>query len=224
MAEFPMLPFWTDSWLSDTAHLSFEERGLYLDVLVLMWRLPNCQMPSETKWLERRYKNYADAVRSLCEEFCYLTEDRKFWRQKRLRREYDFCLAKSKKASENAKSRWDKEEGQCDGNADAMQTQCSRASNATYPTLPTIKESKRDSNFGRKATRERPATQSSVANGSFMANPNSPEFNAWVEYTAKTPGQKFFHNYLTEQRAKSQPYPFTSQWPPGYSANGKAAP
>ena len=60
----------------------------------------------------------------------------------------------------------------------------------------------------------------------FTAAPGSPEFVAWIEYAKKAPGKKFLHKYLTEERAKSQPFTFESQWPPGYDplTNGKAAP
>lgn len=38
MAEFPALPLWTDAYLADTAHLSYEEHGLYFHILMTMWR------------------------------------------------------------------------------------------------------------------------------------------------------------------------------------------
>ena len=42
MATFPALPLWTDAYLSDTDHLTFEEHGVYLRLLMMIWRNPEC--------------------------------------------------------------------------------------------------------------------------------------------------------------------------------------
>src|SRR6266568_1440583 len=45
MAEFPILPLKTDALIADTQHLSTEEFGAYMRLLIAMWRngakLPN---------------------------------------------------------------------------------------------------------------------------------------------------------------------------------------
>ena len=38
MAQLPMMPLWTDAWVADTQHLTMEEVGAYLSLLICMWR------------------------------------------------------------------------------------------------------------------------------------------------------------------------------------------
>lgn len=127
MAEYPYLPLFTDAFLASTDHLSDAETGLYLRLLMLMWRSPECRIPDDDAWLCRRLRlTDAIAVRSLCKEFCRSHVDHGRWlTQKRLRKEWGYVNQRREKASASAKSRWDKEKDisernatqQCDGNA-----------------------------------------------------------------------------------------------------------
>ena len=51
MAEFPVMPLWTDSYIADTQHLTNEEHGVYLRLLMFAWRSPNGALPAEDKRL-----------------------------------------------------------------------------------------------------------------------------------------------------------------------------
>lgn len=51
MAEFPALPLWTDAYIADTQHLTNEEHGAYLRLLMFAWRTPNCSLPDDDKRL-----------------------------------------------------------------------------------------------------------------------------------------------------------------------------
>ena len=53
MAEFPHFPLFPDAYLADTAHLSLEEHGAYLKLLMLAWRHPSCSIPDDDKQLAR---------------------------------------------------------------------------------------------------------------------------------------------------------------------------
>jgi uncharacterized protein YdaU (DUF1376 family) len=89
MAQFPCLPLWTDAWIADTAHLSVEERGLYHDLLVLMWRTPGCRIPNDHVWITRHLRlrsSEADHLHLIIREFCHT--DGNWITQKRLGREY----------------------------------------------------------------------------------------------------------------------------------------
>ena len=50
MASFPSLPLWTDAYLAATGHLSFEEHGVYMMLLMTIWRAPNCRVSPQLKW------------------------------------------------------------------------------------------------------------------------------------------------------------------------------
>lgn len=118
MAEFSSLPLFTDAWVADTAHLTRLERGLYMDLLILIWRSPECQVPNDLAWIARKLRASEaemEALQSVIAEFCVNTGN---WvSQKRLKMEWDYVFNKSKKNSEAAKSRWNKEKEICERNA-----------------------------------------------------------------------------------------------------------
>jgi len=118
MAEFAALPLFTDSWLADTGHLTRAERGLYMDMLILCWRSPECRMPNEIAWVARRLNVQTDelpTLKKLVEEF--MTSSGNWLTQKRLRKEFKYTREKTKKMSDMAKSRWNKEKDTSLGNA-----------------------------------------------------------------------------------------------------------
>jgi len=51
VAEFPSLPLFTDAYIADTQHLTNEEHGVYLRLLMFAWRSPHCALPSDDKRL-----------------------------------------------------------------------------------------------------------------------------------------------------------------------------
>lgn len=51
MADFPALPLWTDAYIADTQHLTNEEHGVYLQLLMFAWRTPTCSLPDDDKRL-----------------------------------------------------------------------------------------------------------------------------------------------------------------------------
>lgn len=53
MAEFPYLPLATDAYLADTTHLSTEEHGAYLLLLMATWRASECRLPDDDAYLAR---------------------------------------------------------------------------------------------------------------------------------------------------------------------------
>ena len=54
MAEFPALPLFTDAVIADCNHLTDEEFGAYMRILIVMWRSPGCKIPFADAWLMRR--------------------------------------------------------------------------------------------------------------------------------------------------------------------------
>lgn len=51
MADYPALPFWTDAYIADTQHLTNEEHGVYLRLLMFSWRTPDCCLPNDERRL-----------------------------------------------------------------------------------------------------------------------------------------------------------------------------
>ena len=47
MTDLPFLPFWPDAYLADTMHLSLEEHGCYLKMLMISWRSPDCRIDAD---------------------------------------------------------------------------------------------------------------------------------------------------------------------------------
>lgn len=141
MAQFPALDIWTDSWLADTGHLPRVDRDIYFHLMILMWRTPGCRVPNDPDWVVRRLKiteNEIPALNSVIAEFC--NSDGNWLKQKRLTKEYKLALNRSKKATDNAKSRWDKEKETSGRNA--TQHSGRNASTATTPDTVTVEESK----------------------------------------------------------------------------------
>lgn len=119
MAQFPALPLWTDSYLADTGHLTDAEHGIYFQLLMLIWRNPECRIPNDDKWLSRRLRRSVEDVqkdvRPIIEEFC--RNNGNWITQGRLKDEWDYCKSKSKSQSVRAKSRWNKEKTICQDDA-----------------------------------------------------------------------------------------------------------
>lgn len=119
MAEFPALPLFTDAYMADCSHLTYEEHGMYLMLLMTIWRNPNQRVPNDNEWLARRMRlsvsDVATKLRPLISEFC--KTDGNWITQKRLDREWTYVRNLSEKNSEKAKSRWNKKKSVCSGNA-----------------------------------------------------------------------------------------------------------
>ncbi len=89
MAEFPALPLFTDAYLADTRHLTAEEHGAYLLLLMCAWRTRGCALKDDNKQLARivgvtptRWRR----LRPVLAEF-FTIEDG-LWRQKKLTEVY----------------------------------------------------------------------------------------------------------------------------------------
>lgn len=111
MAEFPALPLWTDAYLSDTRHLSCEQHGAYLLLLMEAWRRPSCSLPNDDEVLARlaclnlaRWMEIRDVVMA----FWKYDGRRKEWHQLRLDDERSYVAKKRSSQRHKAAKRWDK--------------------------------------------------------------------------------------------------------------------
>ena len=110
MARFPALPLWITDLSMDTAHLTNEEFGIYMRLIILMWGSPDCRIPNDDKWLAKHFRMSVKAVdkkvRPMIKEYCKTS--RQFITQGRLKDEWDYKLRDSDNQRTRANSRWGK--------------------------------------------------------------------------------------------------------------------
>src|SRR5882672_7610124 len=110
MAELPSMPLFTDALLGDTTHLSAEEFGAYLLILIVTWRNNGVPLPDDDKRMARicrvTVRRWSERLRPVMAPFFNLTE--RTWRQKRLEKEWSYVIAFSTKQRELINRRWAK--------------------------------------------------------------------------------------------------------------------
>jgi uncharacterized protein YdaU (DUF1376 family) len=130
VAEFPALPLFTDALLADTGHLTEEEFGAYMRLLILEWRTAGCKLPADAAWHMRRLgcdeSKYKRLFEPLLGEF--FGRDGNFIYQKRLLKEFTYLRNQSQNQSARAKARWNKKKTSCRSDA--------ASGNAPHPTPP----------------------------------------------------------------------------------------
>jgi len=109
MAQFPSLPLWTDSYLADTRHLSAQEHGAYLLLLITAWRTQDCCLPNDDKLLAR-YASVSPRIwkklRLNVMGFFTIDEETNTFYQKRLSKERKYVTEKSNTQRNNVNARW----------------------------------------------------------------------------------------------------------------------
>jgi len=122
------LPLFGSDYLADTAHLTTEEHGAYLLLLMAAWRQDDCGLPNDDRKLARivglSVRKWA-GIKATILEFWTVEDGRIF--QARLRKERGYADRKSEGNRQNASKRWAKQavekqqsepcERICDGNA-----------------------------------------------------------------------------------------------------------
>jgi uncharacterized protein YdaU (DUF1376 family) len=107
MAEFPMLPLWTDAYLADTTHLTTIEHGAYLLLLIAMWRTKEKRLPNDDKLLARFCRTTPGQwarIKPSIIGFFKAAEGHLY--QPRLTDEANVVRQHSKKQSDKARARW----------------------------------------------------------------------------------------------------------------------
>lgn len=106
MAEFPVLPIFTDAYLADTRHLTAAEHGAYLLLLISAWRMTDCSLPDDDQLMSRcaamdvrTWRQHKSTVM----QFWKLGDDQK-WRQARLTDERKSAVEQRRKNADAGKS------------------------------------------------------------------------------------------------------------------------
>lgn len=101
------IPLFADAYLADTTHLTTEEHGAYLLLLMAAWRQEDCSLPNDDRKLARiagltprKWK----AIKPTIMEFWTLENGR--ISQLRLSREHEFVCKKSEANRKAAEARW----------------------------------------------------------------------------------------------------------------------
>lgn len=136
MADFPALPLWTDAYLADTRHLTTEQHGAYLLLLMEAWRRKDCALPNDDRLLARLVGVSAQKwcrMKPVLLEFWELSDG--YLKQNRLKKERTYCEQRSQKQRERANTRWLKTNNSVDAVAvpEAMPDRC--RSDAPTPLL-----------------------------------------------------------------------------------------
>jgi uncharacterized protein YdaU (DUF1376 family) len=103
----PAIPLFGDAYIADTRHLSLEEHGAYLQLMMIAWRADDCSLPDDDARIARMLgvtgKKWAK-LKPVVMAFWTLENGR--WAQKRLSKERRFVAKKSEQNRESANARW----------------------------------------------------------------------------------------------------------------------
>lgn len=98
MSAYPSLPLFTDAYIADTAHLTNEEHGAYLRLLMFAWRSPKCCLPDDDVKIARMLgltpKKWAALKPNV---MAFWSLENGVWVQSRLSRERQFVEEKVEK-------------------------------------------------------------------------------------------------------------------------------
>lgn len=104
MSAYPSLPLFTDAFIADTGHLSAQETGAYMMLLMVAWRSPACRLPDDddklARWARVDRRTWLRIKRSVM-EFWVLIDGA--WSQKRLSKEREIVSKRADAARENGK-------------------------------------------------------------------------------------------------------------------------
>ncbi len=114
MSSRPWMPLYVNDFRTDTLDLKTDEIGVYLILLMLMWRRDDAALPDDAEWIKRSLKSciadfhghqFNRIVPKLLARYFKLGVDRK-WRNKRLTRERAEADKRSANGQQMAHKRW----------------------------------------------------------------------------------------------------------------------
>jgi uncharacterized protein YdaU (DUF1376 family) len=116
----PAVPLFPDAYLYDTRHLSLEEHGAYLLLLLAAWRMPDCALPDDDARLARILsisgKRWAKLKPTIM-QFWHLENGH--WTQKRLLQERRYVAFRSEVNASNSRAYWNGEDAENKGEGES---------------------------------------------------------------------------------------------------------
>lgn len=122
--RLPYMPLWVDDYERDTRHLTTEEHGAYLLLLMAAWKSQSNSLADDDDMLARIAGVSSERwgqMKRIVMAFWSLDGRSKKWVQKRLKKERRLAVDRKQKASDAAASRWKDDKK---GNAQRMLAQC----------------------------------------------------------------------------------------------------
>ncbi len=107
VSAYPYLPLFTRDFLADTMHLSAQETGAYLLLLMVAWQMPECRLPDNDRKLAQWARVDAKTWRSIKREvLAFWTLRDGHWHQRRLTKERTHVGQVVEKRKAAAQKRW----------------------------------------------------------------------------------------------------------------------
>ena len=132
------IPLFGDAYLADTTHLTAEEHGAYLLLMITAWRQEDCSLPCDDKKLAKIVRMSLKKWLSIKETVvAFWTIEGGRMHQKRLLKEWHFVRQKRQSNRQSAQARWNKQSAENKGS-----DECERISegNAPPPPPPPLEE------------------------------------------------------------------------------------
>lgn len=146
----PAIPLFGDAYIADTRHLSLEEHGAYLNLLMIAWRTEDCALPDDDVRLARMLGVTAKKWNALKPVvMAFWTLGATGWTQHRLTKERRFVAEKASQSRAAAELRWKdkplktKDAAHADADAPQMREPC--GSDAPPPPPPQERKKEEDS-------------------------------------------------------------------------------
>lgn len=165
MAEFPAMPLFTDAYLADTRHLTTEEHGAYLLLLMEAWRRPKCDLPDDDRLLSRLTGLPIDRwqeIKPIVMAFWKRDGRSATFRQKRLSAERIYVADKTKMQRDRAAKRWNKTKKD---DAAALPDGCQSDAPTPTPTPTSSSLRSEDIGGGGGSARDREKSDAAISEG-----------------------------------------------------------
>lgn len=107
--RMPYIPLYVDDYQRDTRHLSAEEHGVYLLLLMAAWASPSASLPDDDHMLAGLAKLSAakwKKIKPVVMAFWDFDGRSKKWAQKRLKKERRLAVDRKQKSADAAATRW----------------------------------------------------------------------------------------------------------------------
>lgn len=134
MTEFHHIPLSTDKFIADTAHLSHAARGIYISLLMLLWRSPDARVPNDLDWLSTRlrcYRRERKILAGIIAEFMAVDGDQ--LASPYLDTERAFIHRRSASAKKSIAHRWAKRDSNVDIERTSNAIQCTQIEDIEPP-------------------------------------------------------------------------------------------